>query len=87
MKVMIDGVAYEPVREPLPAWKNGKIADVFLDKTLEQLMRESDTWTCATMDIIHRAGAYHTAAAALTWYRDECARLQAKVDELTLVAQ
>ena len=76
MKVIIDGVHYVPEPPPEPSWFNGVVADCFLDRALPILLQTSDTWTCATMDIIHREAAYKTAASALKWYRDECLRLR-----------
>ena len=76
MKIEIDGVIYVPEPEAEPKWGNGKIADCFLDSVFAELSRSADTWTCGTLDIIHREASCKTAAAALKWYRDECIRLR-----------
>lgn len=76
MKIEIDGITYVPEPAAEPKWGNGAIADCFLDRVYPELMRSADTWTCGTLDIIHREAAYKTAAAALKWYSDECARLR-----------
>lgn len=85
MTVMINGVKYEPARAPLPAWKHGHIADVFMNKTFEQLGREPNTWSCDTIDIIGRVSAYKTALSALLWYRDECGRLRERLKQAGVV--
>lgn len=76
MKVVIDGVTYVPEPPVEPAWGNGAVADVFIDKAFPILTRSADTWTCGTLDIIYRETAYKTAARALKWYRDEVIRLR-----------
>lgn len=76
MKIVIDGINYVPEQPAEPSWANGVVADCFLDRALPILTQSADTWTCGTLDIIHREAAYKTAATALKWYRDECIRLR-----------
>jgi hypothetical protein len=76
MKIEIDGVTYVPQPPAEPKWGCGGVADVWLDKLVVQLSRSADTWTCGSLDIIHREASCKTAVTALKWYRDECARLK-----------
>ena len=76
MKVVIDGITYVPESPPEPKWGNGGVADVWLDGLVKELDRSANTWTCDTIDIIHRESSCKTAITALKWYRDECVRLR-----------
>ena len=89
--VMIDGVKYEPAKAPLPAWKHGHIADVFMNKTFEQLGRESDTWRCDTIDIIDRVAEINAVVAEIAASAEQQAsglqEVNTAVDQMDQVTQ